>query len=244
LIELLVVIAILAVLAALLLPGLQRARETARRAACANNIRQLYMAMMGYGNDQKMWLPIRPDLGGGINVDQIGWDNITANYLGEPIDYISKVAHDLLPYLNQDRRIFRCPSFRGKLFMPANVWNYWYSWLEISSNTIRRNSYMYLPWRDVGYEIRYGSLRPQLSLRIGQDLNPTRSFDRTILLHDVVSTAALTNPASSQHYLRNTEGGNILRGSGAVEWLPDVGPNRWEAVPISGYRHVAPASQR
>src|SRR5664279_103831 len=45
LIELLVVIAIIAVLIALLLPAVQAAREAARRAQCANNLKQLGVAM-------------------------------------------------------------------------------------------------------------------------------------------------------------------------------------------------------
>jgi len=57
LVELLVVIAIIGVLVALLLPAIQSAREAARRMSCANNMRQVAIAMHSYESSQKKFPP-------------------------------------------------------------------------------------------------------------------------------------------------------------------------------------------
>src|SRR5258705_9224068 len=58
LVELLVVIGIIALLIAILLPALSRARESAKNAQCLSNLRQLGTVYQFYANDYKDQIPI------------------------------------------------------------------------------------------------------------------------------------------------------------------------------------------
>src|ERR1041385_399201 len=75
LVELLVVIGIIALLISILLPSLNRARETANRVKCGSNMRQIGQAMLLYSNENKAKYP--PDLGTLVKTEDISIEVFT-----------------------------------------------------------------------------------------------------------------------------------------------------------------------
>ena len=113
LVELLIVVAIIALLGAVLLPGLHLAREAARRATCAANIAQLVVANTAYAtqNDGYYVLAAEDMLPSEDNQPASNtkrWHGVRKSQ-ADPFD---PALGPLAGYLGGDGRIKECPSFR------------------------------------------------------------------------------------------------------------------------------------
>jgi prepilin-type N-terminal cleavage/methylation domain-containing protein/prepilin-type processing-associated H-X9-DG protein len=103
LIELLVVVAIIGVLIALLLPAVQQAREAARKAQCANNLKQIGLALNNY-HDAYNIFPLGNEL-----------------YTQSPAHFtLSNAFYQLLPYIEQTQMYEGVNFALGSLYWSCN----------------------------------------------------------------------------------------------------------------------------
>ena len=111
LIELLVVIAIIGVVASLLAPAVGKAMGGARQSQCANNLRQIGMAMHMYLDDRSAFPP--------LNIPLVGrW------HLGLEPAYID----------NKD--VFRCPNYKYHVYTNTSKFSYAYNYSGLQNKNI------------------------------------------------------------------------------------------------------------
>jgi prepilin-type N-terminal cleavage/methylation domain-containing protein/prepilin-type processing-associated H-X9-DG protein len=194
LLELLVAIAIIAILAALLLPAIQKAKERGRRAVCLSNLRQLGNALCIYANENDCWLPAHPGA-----VGPWLWD-------------LPITTRNALIYAGAQRHIFYCPS--GSMQDSDELWSFsgycvtGYFWL------LERYNRQLPPLRGKSYQTKIDSGNPTESeIVIDAVISQSGNFTEV--------WGGWNKPHRTSHLDKNRPaGGNILFLDGHADWRP------------------------
>ncbi len=112
LIELLVVIAIIAILAAMLLPALNKARDMAKKSGCINNLKTIAQVMHLYVDSYDGYIPWLNDYGGALYGSF--WQQMYSN-----LGFLQIKLGTAYPITG----VYRCPAENIKSYLTTSEWN-------------------------------------------------------------------------------------------------------------------------
>jgi prepilin-type processing-associated H-X9-DG protein/prepilin-type N-terminal cleavage/methylation domain-containing protein len=132
LIELLVVIAIIAILAAMLLPALNKARETAKASVCKNNLKQINLTLKLYMGDYDEYFPHGTTKSNGDGTFYYWWNRMAAYFKAKDHAGRVRVEDFNFPVMGTDTattKLLNCPSEVNKSAYKSYSYNaYCGSW--------------------------------------------------------------------------------------------------------------------